>query len=350
MTLIADRFSVVIIGSPQRYTSGCGLKVESSAATGTIIDYKVREFGQQIVPESVQSRNIPDLTNPIAPGFIVAVPEPFRIDIVVLPVIIDPVLSYQSGHILPHPSVGILISKIDKKGILGFPVDGVRHRLATSGQEHVLRMLISPVGILHNPFRFEPYHELAASIMNSIGDFTQSGRKPVSVYFPVSDCVCPVVAVFPVCGFLVPAGIEPEDFGKQIEFFITVDKSLGIFGCQASIFIARIGISVVETAADRWLHRVSACPRIMMSEDELTENILTIHPVFSLPRNHCCQRSPDFFPRAEIRAEILESGRNTERILARTYDVGSPGTGPADCEHHPSGRGLDIEVRETAGR
>ena len=182
--------------------------------------------------------------------------------------------------------------------------------------------------------------------MGDIGDVPQTSGEPLPVHLPVADSVGPVVAVPPVGGLLVPAGVKPEDLRQEAELLIAVNKSPCIFRSHASIFIARRRIAIVEAAADRRLHRIAPGSRIVMPHDELPEDILSVHSVLALPRDHRRQRSTYLLARQQIGVQVLKSGRDSEAILLGTDNLRLPGSRPTDGEDHAAFRSLDVEIRE----
>ena len=120
--------------------------------------------------------------------------------------------------------------------------------------------------------------------MDGIRYFSQAVRETDRIHLPVPDRIGPVVLVLPVRCLLVPSGIEPEDFRDQPELFVPFHQRHGIVGRQASIFIARGRVTVVEARAYRVYRRLSVHLRMVMGQHEPAEPVLPDHPVITLPQ------------------------------------------------------------------
>ncbi len=343
MALVADRFAVVVVGSPERCRPRGRFEVDAAASRGAVVDHEARELGPQVVPESVEPFDVADFADAHAVGLVVGVPETFGVDVEILPVVVDAIVADELGDLLAEPREGHGVAQVEEERIDASAFHPARLGRLAAGVEHELGVLHGPVGILHHALGLEPHHELAAGAVDLVGHGAEALREAYAVHRPVAHGVGPVVVVLPVGGLAVPSGVEPEDLRQQIELLVAFHEGRGVIGCHAGVFVAGGGIAVVEARTDREHGGLAVGRGVVVGQQEAAQKVLTVHTVVTLPQEHGRRRSADLLARKQVSGQVLHAGRHADGICRRACDVGSPVTGPSDGYDHASRGQLDVE-------
>ena len=208
---------VIIIALPKRSTTPCGLPVDSTTSTCTVINEQMGESLQQIIPKTIQSFDIAYFGNTRTIRLIGSFPIGFGFDVTILTIIVNAVILNHFTIILAKPFASFRVGKVKKQPVatLWFV-------------QHPFVMLNRPLRSNNYSFGFKPHHKLGTVTVYGVGDRTKSAAKACAINGPVTRSVSPVATMLVITSVLMPTSVEPEHVRANIESIIAVYHSNSI--------------------------------------------------------------------------------------------------------------------------
>ena len=318
------------IGPVEADTAAAGLEVDPATAAGAVIDHHIREHFQQGIPELVKSGNMLHLGHADPVRCIIFPPEGDRVEIEVLPVIIQPVLPDHIRHLLHRPFHCFRNTKIQKI-MPGRTID----------PQHPFRMLAGNRRPLHDPFHLIPEHELESGFMGGIRNGLEAFRVCPAVDPPVADRTIPVTSLKLIGGngavIAEPSGIHPIDLVSRLFFFERFKVLEMIFR-----FIAAPGTEGQRHGTYRAIRSAGG----MVFQRKTAELILPVHHTQAIPMMQDHGNLPQRFPGQNTEIRLRHPGLNIQFPIPHP-EIRIPRPGPADGDVQPLFlRFIQTEIRQ----